>query len=226
VDRSGLAGYTGLAIASVQGGNRLYAANFSGARIEVFDRAFSPVALPAGAFADARIPSNFAPFNVQAINNRLYVTYARADALQTTAGARKGFVDVFDTEGGLLMRLKRGSWMRAPWGVALAPGNFGKFSNRVLVGMFGSGRIAAFNAQTGAFRDYLKTRSGAPVVVARGLWGIGFGNDAGAGGAGTLYFASDINGSHGVFGTITAAQTAAGSAPAPTPTPNPYSGGY
>ncbi len=49
---------------------------------------------------------------------------------------------------------------------------------------------------------------GLPLVIAKGLWGLGFGNGANAGPTNTLYFASDLRFAghfHGIFGTLTPA---------------------
>jgi uncharacterized protein (TIGR03118 family) len=56
--------YKGLALASGKRGPLLYAADFHGAKIDVFDRHFTPVKLP-GAFVDPNLPAGFAPFNIQ-----------------------------------------------------------------------------------------------------------------------------------------------------------------
>jgi uncharacterized protein (TIGR03118 family) len=87
--------------------------------------------------------------------------------------------------------------------VALAPADFGKFSNSVLIGNFGSGQIAAFDQTSGNFQGLLRDSFGAPIAI-NGLWGIGFGNGGNAGPASTLFFAAGLNDeSDGLFGTIT-----------------------
>src|SRR4029079_1158276 len=103
------------------------------------------------------------------------------------AGAGLGYVDAFDTSGKLIMRLKSGRWMNAPWGIALAPSDFGKFSGDLLVGNFGSGEIAAFDVEHGNFKGLLRGRHGQPITI-DGLWALGFGNNANAGPANTLFF--------------------------------------
>ncbi len=118
------------------------------------------------------------------------------------AGNGFGFVDVFDTSGNWLMSLKHGKWMNAPWGVVWAPADFGKFSNNILVGNFGSGRIAAFDPKNGNFHGFLRDRHGMPITI-DGLWGLGFGNNANAGPSNTLFFAAGIDDeAHGLFGMI------------------------
>jgi uncharacterized protein (TIGR03118 family) len=112
--------------------------------IDVFDKNFMPTTV-SGGFVDPNIPAGFAPFNVQNINGKLYVTYARQDADKhdDVAGMGNGFVDVFDTNGNLLERLVTNGPLNSPWGLALAPGDFGQFSNDLLVGNFGDGMINA-----------------------------------------------------------------------------------
>lgn len=208
VDNSATAGYTGLTLAQTTNGeDRLYAADYIQDKIDVFDGEFNAVTLPSGAFTDQKIPAGFHVFNIQHINDDLYVTYAPTNVFGSPGAPGQGFVDVFDVSGTLVRRLEHGCWMDAPWGVALAPADFGKFSNRILVGMFNTGQIAAFSAEHGRFRGVLRGPDGAPVANGKGLWGLGFGNNASAGPTNTLYFASDFlstNGLHGLFGAFTA----------------------
>ncbi len=205
VNNSPGAVYKGATLAQNGGVNYLYVANFRGGTVDVFDRDFNQITLGDDAFADPKNPAGFAPFNVQNINGKIFVTFAKQDAQKhdDVPGPGLGFVDVFDPSGTLLMRLKHGRWMNSPWGVVLAPDNFGKFSNHVLVGNFGSGRIAAFDPETGNFQGLLRGPQGSPITI-DGLWGLGFGNDATAGPANTLFFAAGIDDeNHGLFGTLT-----------------------
>ena len=90
VDRSGEGAiYKGLAIATTAAGGRLYATDFHNARVDVFDESFNLVTT-AGAFHDPGIPAGFAPFGIQTIGSRIFVTYAKqdADAEDDVAGAR------------------------------------------------------------------------------------------------------------------------------------------
>lgn len=189
VDNSPYALYTGVTIATLRGRPRLYVADFAEGRVEVYNTDFDAVTSVAGAFTDSLIPPGFSPYNVQNIGNRIYVTYAQraGDGRNPLTGDGLGYVDVFDTAGHLMLRLQPGSWMNAPWGVTRAPVDFGDFNNDVLVGNFGSGRIAAFDLGTGTFRKYITDMRGTPITVP-GLHGLGFGNDGLAGPAATLYF--------------------------------------
>lgn len=205
VDWSGSAVFKGATLGQMGGANVLYVANFRGGMVNVFDAKFNPVSLPAGAFWDRHLPKGYAPFNVQNINGMIFVAFAKQDDLKhdEIAGPGRGFVDAFDASGVLLMRLQSGHWMNAPWGVALAPADFGKLSNRLLIGNFGSGKIASFDASTGHFRGILREAHHLPLKI-DGLWALSFGNGASAGPANTLYFTAGIDDeAHGLFGAIT-----------------------
>ena len=109
--------------------------------------------------------------------------------------------------GRLLKVFPHGSWLNAPWGVALAPGDFGYFSHALLVGQFGSGQIAAYNVQSGEFLGVLEDASGNPIWI-DGLWALSFGNGQSARPFNTLYFAAGPNGeANGLFGSLTAVST-------------------
>ena len=110
------------------------------------------------AFVDERLPREFVPFNVQAIGNDIVVTYVlhQEGNMFENDGHGLGYVDIYSSSGQLLRRLEHGSWLNAPWGVALAPLDFGRFSHDLLVGQFAgggdsesSGLIAAYDIATG-----------------------------------------------------------------------------
>lgn len=237
VDHSPDAVYKGCTTADIKGVRYLYVANFRSGRIEVYDTNFHPVdirdekdhegddhdgPLSRKAFDDDRLPYGFAPFNVQNIGGSLFVTYAKQDAAKhdDDAGPGNGFVDIYSPSGRLETRLQHGDWLNSPWGVVWTPRDFGEFSNRVLVGNFGSGEIAAYNGFTGKFIGLVKTYddpvalTGEHILTIDGLWSLTFGNSAkvvsgaGAGSAGpynTLFFTAGINHEQdGLFGTLTA----------------------
>ena len=198
--------YKGLAIGQQGSLNRLYVANFHDGVVEVYDANFQPVSMSAGAFTDPKIPAGFAPFNVMNINGMLFVSFAmqkQPDRHDEADGPGLGYVDVFDGSGVLQMRLEHGKWMNSPWGMAQAPANFGQWSNRLLIGQFGSGQIATFDAESGEFEGLLRGPKGKPISI-NGLWGLSFGNDAAAGPSNTLFFAAGLNDeADGLFGTLT-----------------------
>jgi len=210
VDRSSTdAIYKGLAIASTPSGDFLYATDFHNGRVDVFDGSFNLVSAP-GAFADGRIPNGFAPFGIQVVGQSVFVTYAKQDEDREddVAGAGLGFVDEFDTSGRLLRRVATRGALDAPWGLAQAPAEFGKFGGDLLVGHFGDGRILAFARKPNgafAFSGTLRNRRHKQIKI-DGLWGLAFGNGATANGPTTTLFftAGPADETHGRFGTITA----------------------
>lgn len=196
--------YKGLAIGQTGGHNYIYAANFTGGIVDVFDTNFSPVNLPGSPFHDSNIPADFAPFNVQNIDGSIFVTYAKVDPVthDDVAGPGNGYVDHFTADGVLMTRFEHGDFLNSPWGVTTTPGGFGKLSQKLLVGNFGSGQIAAFNMESGKFQSMMNGTDGKPITI-DGLWGLKFGNGAAAGAADVLYFAAGIDDeAHGLFGTL------------------------
>ena len=195
--------YKGLTL-SGGGGNFLYATDFHNGTVDVFDASFNLVTAPGG-FVDPNLPAGYAPFGIQAIGDLIYVTYAQQDAQgeDDVAGAGLGLVNVFDAAGQFVRRLiDVGGPLNAPWGIALAPSNFGTFSNALLVGNFGDGKIHAFDATTGALLGTLNKPDGTPIVI-DGLWGIAFGNGINAQPTNTLFFAGGpADETHGVYGRI------------------------
>ena len=195
--------YTGLALAAQGTAHFLYAADFGNGRIDVFDAGFAPVAM-AGAFTDPNLPAGYAPFGIQAIGNGIVVAYAIPDPVtHEKRAAGLGVVDAFDSAGAFVKRLvSDGGVLNAPWGIALAPADFGTFGGALLVGNFGDGRINAFDANSGALLGTLADAAGAPIVT-DGLWGIAFGNGINNLPTHTLFFAAGpSNETHGVFGRI------------------------
>jgi uncharacterized protein (TIGR03118 family) len=118
-----------------------------------------------------------------------------------------GFAAVFSPTGRLLATIQHGPWFNAPWGIALAPGDFGKFSHRLLIGNFGDGTIHAFNIFTGKFEGAMLDDTTGMTLVIDGLWGLSFGGDTTNNGlATTLYFTAGPNDENdGLFGNLTAA---------------------
>ena len=203
VGGTGDAVYTGLAIGQSGGANYLYAADFEHNTIDVYDKTFQHVELD-GSFSDPNIPNSYSTFNIQNLGGRLYVTYAQQNHKEPDEETDRGsgFVDVFDTSGHLLQRLIKGNHLNAPWGLALAPGNFGPFSNALIVGNFGNGHLQAFDPDSGRFLGELGDADRKPIVI-DGLWGIIFGNGGSGGDRNALYFAAGPEDeTHGLFGSL------------------------
>jgi uncharacterized protein (TIGR03118 family) len=181
----------------------LYGTNFHEGLVEVYDRNFGE----AGSFTDPGLPPLFAPFGIREFNGRLYVTFAMQDedAEDDVPGPGHGIVDVFTPTGHLVRRLITGEPLNSPWGLAMAPDNFGEFSGALLVGNFGDGWINAFDPHDGTYLGPLTDRNSDPIVI-NGLWGLEFGNGAQAGPENVLYFTAGPNDeAGGLFGKIVAA---------------------
>jgi uncharacterized protein (TIGR03118 family) len=194
--------YKGLAIGAVGGINYLYATDFANGRIDVFDGTFNQVTL--GAFRDPGVPADYAPFGIQAAGDRLYVTYGKREpgGDEEEKGAGLGYVSVYDMSGNLVRTLVAGGALNAPWGLALAPVDFGTFSGKLLVANFGDGRINAYDPATGAPAGTLSRTDGTPIAI-DGLWGIAFGNGVNQQPKNTLFFtAGPADETHGQYGRI------------------------
>jgi uncharacterized protein (TIGR03118 family) len=196
---------TGATIAQSKGQNFLYVTDVHEGKIRAFDGTFTPMKLPNNAFQDDHLSKKFVPFNVQNIGGNLYVTFAHQNAAKNfiTAGANFGAVDVFSPEGQLLLRLERGSFFNAPWGLVQAATDFGTFSHSIIVGQFGSGEILAFDSVTGAFQGKFEDQNG-NVISIPGLWGLAFGaGNANSGAPNQLFFNAGVDqGQAGLFGFL------------------------
>ena len=204
--------YKGLAIATTPNGTYLYATDFHKNSIAVLPGIGAPSL--SGTFTDPNLPAGYAPFNIQTIGGKLYVTYAVQDAAKhdDVSGPGHGIVDVFDLQGNFLQRLISNGPLNSPWGMAIAPTGFGNFGNDLLVGNFGDGTINAFDPSTGNFLGQLDGANGMPLINL-GLWDLTVGNGGNGGSKSDLYFTAGIPGDgmvedHGLFGSI-----------APTPEP-------
>ena len=197
-DRSGVGAiYTGLAIAVNQSKEAfLYAADDGpNRRVDIFDSSFNFVK----SFDDPEIPQDFAPYGIQAINGQIWVTYT------SLKKAQSGFVDVFDTAGNLVKHLAVNGPLHSPWGIALAPANFGPMSNAILISNnTPKGQINAFNPKTGEFLGPLRDAGGKAIEIDN-IWAIQFGQGAAANGpTNQLFFTAGPNAyANGLFGTIT-----------------------
>jgi len=230
--------FTGLTSAFIDGKRYLYAANFTLSRVDVYDSAFHAVDLSKehfkqdssdqnghsseNPFMDEQLPAHYVPFNVQAIGNDVVVTFVlhQEGSQFETDGPGLGFVDIFSSSGRLLQRLEHGDWLNAPWGVALAPLDFGRFSHDLLIGQFAgagdtqsSGFIAAYDMATGKLDGLLEDAGGKPLAI-NGIWALSPGNvspnndDPGAAPAAEVYFTAGPNrGSGGLFGYLSTVST-------------------
>ncbi len=209
-NNSGKAVYKGCAIATPSFGPRFYATNFQSGRVEMYNANFARVE-PGNttAFTIPGLPSGYAPFNIQNVGGNLVVTFAHRapGSLDEDHGAGLGYAGVFSPTGKLLLTLQHGPWFNAPWGIAMAPGDFGKFTHRLLIGNFGDGTVHAFNTATGKHEGAMLDDTTGMTLVVHGLWGLSFGGDSTNDGMATsLYFTAGPNDeADGVLGTLTAA---------------------
>ncbi len=204
--------YKGLAIgAMAKGQTRIFGTDFHNAGVTVLNAKYEVVPLPAGAFFDPSIPAGYAPFNVQTLEGKLFVTYAKQDANaeDDEHGAGHGYVNIYDFNGKLERRVVSRGALNSPWGLAIAPPSFGPLAGKLLVGNFGDGRINAYDI-------HAKDASGAEKVVAlgtladksgkalqiEGLWAIALSPDK------SLSFtAATLSEEHGLYGRLDSTTT-------------------
>jgi uncharacterized protein (TIGR03118 family) len=192
------AAYTGLDITHDSSGTFIYVVNAALNRIEKYNSNFDLVTT----FSDSSIP--YGVYGVSALKGKIYVAYAPEFPGKAGAGA----VDVFDTSGNLIKTLiaaqQPGGPLNIPYGMAIAPANFGKFSNALLVGNLQDGRINAFDLNSGTFLGPLADKSGNPIEVP-GIWDFDFGGGhSNNGQTNELFFVAGPDTYYGgLFGEIT-----------------------
>lgn len=179
--------FTGLAMATSGNDNFLYAADFRTGKIDVWNSAFERVSKP---FKDPDLPGGYAPFNIQNIEGKLFVAYAKVGPNgRSEAGVGNGIVDIFNPDGSFVRRFAARGLLNAPWGLTKAPASFfadtddGGLENllengihnqhqpAILVGNFGDGRINAYSLE-GKFLGQLKTEN--KVIAIDELWALSF----------------------------------------------------
>jgi uncharacterized protein (TIGR03118 family) len=181
----------------------LVVTNFHDGSVDAFLPGFRPVALP-GSFTDPNLPADYAPFGIQVIGNQVFVSYAVQDAAKRNAvfAPGNGIVSIFDMDGNFVRRFIAGGVLNGPWGTMQASGNFGPFSNDILIANVGDGTINAFDLASGEFRGQIKDGDG-NTITNEGIHGLAFRTD-GFGDSNTLYFTAGINNEqNGLLGTIT-----------------------
>src|SRR5215471_3863959 len=116
--------YNGLAITSHPSSNHLYATDIANGKVDMYDATFTLVK----SFTDTNLPPNFVPSGIQDISGQLYITFVDVN------GGTGGFIDIFKEDGTFVKTLISGAPLNQPWGIAMAPGNFGVLSNALLIG--------------------------------------------------------------------------------------------
>jgi uncharacterized protein (TIGR03118 family) len=168
--------YSGLAMSSKASGIVLLAVDNANNKVDIYDGSFKIVR----SFTDTTLPAGFAPFGIQDFDGLVYVSFA------SSSGASSGFIDIFSEDGTLLKQLAHGAPLNQPWGFAVAPKDFGEFSNTLLVSNnTNTGTINAFNAIIGQSVGTLKDANGEVIHIDQ-LWGIEFGGGAVAAGSPTI----------------------------------------
>jgi uncharacterized protein (TIGR03118 family) len=187
--------YTGLAITNYASGNFLFAADNANNRVDIYDGSFNLVT----SFTDTSLPPGWAPFGIQDINGKVFVTFA------ATSGASGGYVDIFTEAGVFVKRFTQGGPLNQPWGIAEAPKSFGALGGTLLIGnnINIASTISGFNVDTGKLVGTIKDSAGKPIEIDQ-LWGIDFGGGTAANGTkNELFFAAGPdNNVNGLFGVI------------------------
>jgi len=202
VDRSSDSGYKGLALVHDGKTAKLVAANFHKGTVDVFDADYKLVKDPG--FEDADIPSGYAPFNVAALGDQVYITYAKQDKDKgdDVRGRGHGYVSVFDTDGSFVDRLISKGELNSPWGLAIAPKSWGDLANSLLVGNFGDGAIHAYDPDTGELLSTLTDKDGNTLKL-DGLWAIVVGPKEPKDYSKRVYFtAAPDDEAHGLYGYL------------------------
>ncbi|HEY8996556.1 MAG TPA: TIGR03118 family protein, partial [Edaphobacter sp.] len=109
-----------------------------------------------------------------------------------------------------------GGNLNAPWGVAIAPANFGLYSNDLLIGNFGDGLINVYDPKTFAYLGQLMDSTGKSLAYAS-LWELLPGGTTvqgtsavSAADVNTVYFTAGLTGeAHGLLGAISTSNAAA-----------------
>lgn len=181
-----------------KGGPLILAADFHNARVDVFNAKFEPINAPS--FVASGVDAGFAPFNVMASGDGVYITYAQQDADAEDDVPGDGYVVSYRSNGKQL-RLAHGGGLSAPWGMVMAR-NFGSIRSALLVGNFGDGHVNVLDPTTLKIRGQLSGQNGQPIAI-DGLWGLSFGDDVRRARRGALYFAAGPDDeTNGLFGVI------------------------
>jgi uncharacterized protein (TIGR03118 family) len=209
-------------------GNHIFAADFRNGKINVFNDEWQNVTssytfqTPANLVATSGISQGqpFHPFNIADIGGDLYVSYAAFNP-----NGDEGFEEIDQNgDGAVVEYSETGQLIKeftdstdpadeldAPWGMAVAPANWGPFGGDLIVTNFGdNGTLSVFDDHPGDpnYGDYLgklEDTNGNPISI-DGIWGLTFGNGLSDGDSNSLYFTAGPNSEFdGIFGRITVA---------------------
>ena len=203
-----LPAFTGVAMSAEKHvGNRLYVTDFQNSTIRVLDNQWRDITASVPFARPGNMPANFSPYNIQLFDGRLYVAFAVVDVdaeepASDVPAPGAGHIVAYDLDGHIIKEMADAGRLNSPWGLAIAPENFGPFGRALLVANFGDGTIAAFDTTTGTFRDYLRDAAGQPIVIDK-IWGLAFGNGVSLGDSDSLYFTAGPNQEQdGIFGRL------------------------
>jgi len=206
------------------GGNRLFVADIRNNEIEVYDNQWHNIT-SSFHFQKPASVGYLSPFNIMDLGGHLFVAYAAFDPAsdegqEQLAGGGLGHVVEYNEDGTLVKDFDADhDCLNLPWGMAIAPADFGEYSNDLLVANFGEGTVAAFDMKTGDFKGYLRDQD-THIISIDGIWSLAFGNGVSLGGANSLYYTSGPNAEQdGEFGRINAGEVAAINMPPPRSAP-------
>jgi uncharacterized protein (TIGR03118 family) len=195
--------YWGLSALTLRSGALLYATNFHSGHVDVFDENFAPATgLDPAAFEDLELPAGYAPFGIQRLDGRIFVSYAEQDAQgqNPVTGPGKGYIDAFALDGTFLARIASEGELDTPWGMTLAPWSVPYYGGAMFVANMGDGRINTFDLWYRTPIGNLIEAPDVPLVI-DGLHDLSFGYWFD--GSPALYFSAGPNGGqNGTFGTL------------------------
>jgi uncharacterized protein (TIGR03118 family) len=203
--------------------DKLFVADFGNnpnPRIRVFNDQFVEEDL-AGRFANPFVtgtfaPGDYAPWGIHTIEiggvYSVFVAYVNTSedpdnpgqvlfATENTGRGTSRLVE-YSADGQYVATWNDLGTLNGPWGIALAPADFGPFSNQLLVSNFTDGTIVGFNTQTKTATEFMRDQNG-NVTVVQGIWGMLFGNGVKLGDTNALYFAAGpADETEGLFGSL------------------------
>ncbi len=189
--------------------NRLYVADFANGNIMTFDNQWNDISASTPFARPADLSETWMPFNVQVLgDDRIYVAWTENsleidEPTEEVPGPGIGRIVAYDRDGNVLQDYTDHALLNNPWGMVIAPEDWGAFGGALLVANFGDGTIAAYDVATGASLGYLKDADG-NVISIDGIWGLTFGNGWSLGDADSLYFTAGPNEeADGILGRLT-----------------------